>query len=1139
MIRRFFRKYKGLLILIRNPSFMKLKILTFNWHEPYLCLLSRMNHEFLVVEPEIAPDHYRKWDKNMRTVPDNVCLISMEQALENLEQGEIDCIIAHNVKDLIEVRDYSLPKIMVFHNCLTTEIKLGNDKVNRKDYLKKITPLFEGVTKIFISELKRTDWDMKGEIILPGLDVSEYGGYTGSEKVVLRVGNLLKERDLMMGYSFSEKVLKTHPLLTLGMNPGISESRISDGFSDLLNQFQSNRVYINTTVDGFEDGYNLAMLEAMATGMPVVTSENKTSPICDGINGFSSNDPDHLNRCIGNLMQDPVLAKEMGENARKTVVEKFPINKFIQSWSRGVELAINDFLKRTGIDLQGDVTPFADKSRKNILMDFFSYPATTAHYMERALRQHHNVMTCGAQINDEIKKCWNLEALNWEVTPQDISRENATPLKQVLDQLPHGWKPDFYFWMETGLSSLPTDLQEYDLPKVCYLIDTHINYEKHVDIAGHFEFTFLAQKVYVEKMKDAGIKNVFWLPLACDPDIHGKVEQEKTWDVGFVGTIPETRNRRKTLLEKIGSRFNLSCERKFMDEMAEHYSRSKIVFNNAINNDLNMRVFEALCSGSLLLTDGASGSGLEDMFENRKHLIIYEDENIENLIAHYLDDAKERELIAEQGRQEVLKNHTYAHRAENLMNVLNREVELYAKDSNDMEKSENYYKNIRHDLIPLVPEDANCILEVGCAEGMTGNELKKRPGVFVAGIETNETAAEMARKVLDDVITGDIESMDIPYSPSVFDCIIFADVLEHLVNPLDVLKKMSKLLKKDGTVIMSIPNVQFYGVVHQLIEGNWTYQKEGILDETHLRFFTFKEIEKLVKEAGLSIQQVEETLDPQYEKFSNENHTALKFGRLSIDGLTPEEIRRFFVFQYKIVAGKAMVDIHNETPDENMVMEKLLTDALNHFDKAEYEAAIGKYEEALEVDSTSPEALVGVGNCCMRLQNPQKAEANFIKAKTYDAECQKAWLGLGLLELYKENAKQAEIYLRKTIKINPQSDKAFCALGILKTNANDLKEAKEYFCRALDANIDNLLALKSLIEVSYKTEDFDRAQNYLKHFLEVYPANINMLFAMAGIQFKRGEIEDSLQTLDTVLLLDPKHQYALDFQNSVRTVSVE
>ncbi|MBC8283981.1 MAG: hypothetical protein H8E32_09225 [Nitrospinae bacterium] len=290
---------------------------------------------------------------------------------------------------------------------------------------------------------------------------------------------------------------------------------------------------------------------------------------------------------------------------------------------------------------------------------------------------------------------------------------------------------------------------------------------------------------------------------------------------------------------------------------------------------------------------------------------------------------------------------------------------------------------------------------------------------------------------------------------------------------------MSKLLKKDGTVIMSIPNVQFYGVVHQLIEGNWTYQKEGILDETHLRFFTFKEIEKLVKEAGLSIQRIEETLDPQYENFSNENHTALKLGRLSIDGLTPEEIRRFFVFQYKIVAGKAMVDIQNETPDENMVMENLLADALNYFDNAEYEVSLSKYEEALAVDSTSAEALAGVGNCCMKLQNPQKAEVSFIKAKTHDAGNYKAWLGLGLLELYKENTKQAEIYLRKVIEINPQSDKAFCALGILKTNTNDLKEAEECFCHALDVNIDNLLAIKSLIEISYKTENFDRAQNFL------------------------------------------------------------
>ncbi|MEK9628989.1 MAG: glycosyltransferase [Nitrospinota bacterium] len=1122
---------------------MKLKILTFNWHEPYLCLLSKMDHDFLVVEPEIAPENFRKWDQKMRPLPNNFELLSMIQAQNKLEQGEIDCIIAHNVKDLIAVKDYSLPKVIVFHNALTTEIGLGKGKVDREEYLDKITPLLEGTTRVFISPMKQADWNMEGSIILPGFDISEYGGYTGETKKVLRVGNLLKERDLMMGYSFGEQVVGNHPLLTLGMNPEIPGSRISDGFEDLLNQYKNNRVYLNTTVDGYEDGYNMAMLEAMATGMPVIASSNKTSPILDGENGFCSDDPEYLNRCIDILMKDPVLAERMGKNARRTVSEKFPIHKFLQSWNGVVESAIKDFLKKTGINIQADSQPFSEKSRKNILMDFVSYPATTAHYLERALRKNHNVMTCGAQINDEIIKNWNLENLKWEVTPQDIPRSNNTSLKEVLDQLPHGWNPDFYLWVETGLSGVPTDLKNHDLPKVCYLIDTHINYEKHVEIARNFDFVFLAQKSYVEKMEAEGIENVFWLPLACDPDIHGKVEVDKNWDVGFVGTIPQTWNRRKALLEKIGSSFDLNCERKFMEEMAEHYSQSKIVFNNAINSDLNMRVFEALCSGSMLLTDPAQGSGLEEMFEDKKHLVFYNDETINEQISYYLKHDDERQLIAEQGRQEVLDKHTYQHRVRDLISVLDKNMSDSNHNSSATDKPENYYKNIRHDLLPLIPEDANCILEVGCAEGMTGRELKKRHGVFVAGIEMNESAAEKAREGLDDVITGNIESMDLPYSPSAFDCVVFADVLEHLVDPLSALTKVNKVLKEDGTVVMSIPNVQFYGVVHQLIEGNWTYQKEGILDETHLRFFTYKEIEKLMEEAGLRIQHVEETLDPQYNNFSNGKHSAIKFGRLSIDQLTPEEIRRFFVFQYKIVAKKVKVASLNQTinPDEDQskIMETLLTEAANYFEEGNYETSLKSYERVLKAHPTSSEALVGVGNCYMRLQNPNKAEESFIKAKTHDSQNYKAWLGLGILEIFRKNLKQAEIHLNRAVDLNPKSDKAFCALGILKSDLNEYQQSENHFCRALELNIENLLANKSLIELSYKTENFENAYKYLKRFLELHPANINMLFTLAGIEYKMGKIEDSLRTVEDVLIIDPNYKLALDFKNNVRTVSVD
>lgn len=109
---------------------------------------------------------------------------------------------------------------------------------------------------------------------------------------------------------------------------------------------------------------------------------------------------------------------------------------------------------------------------------------------------------------------------------------------------------------------------------------------------------------------------MIWLPLACDEEIHSGKAAEKLCDVGFVGTVDSAPERRKRLLNELSSHFNLNCQRKFMDEMAAVF-RVQNCFNNAINQDLNMRVFEAMCSGSLLVTDRATGSGLEEMFTDK------------------------------------------------------------------------------------------------------------------------------------------------------------------------------------------------------------------------------------------------------------------------------------------------------------------------------------------------------------------------------------------------------------------------------------------------------------------------------------------------------------------------------------------
>ena len=1121
---------------------MKLKILSFNWHEPYLCLLARTGHEFFIEEPEIATGHHRRWNENMRSVPENVCLISKTIAQEMLELGEFDLIIAHNIKDLIEVREYSLPKIFVFHNCLTTEISLTKDQVNRKEYLEQVGFLLKDVNKVFISEKKREDWGLSGELILPGLDIDNYGGYRGDRKTVLQVGNLLQERDLMMGYTTSKKITGNHPLTTLGINPNISNSRLSEGFQDLLENYRRCRVFINTTVDEYEDGYNLSMLEAMATGMPVVSSWNKSSPIRDGENGYISKDSSYLNRCIDFLLKNPEEAIRIGEKGQKTVQNKFPLHKFLNSWQKVIQQSVVEFLERTGVNLKKTIIPFQEKIRKNILMDFVSYPATTAHYLERAFRKNHNVITCGSHINEEVIKLWNLEALNWEVTPQDIYRGDKITLKEVMEALPNEWQPDFYLWIETGLSDIPVDLRELGLPKVCYLIDTHINFDQHLEIAKNFDFVFLAQKAYLQSMVQAGIKNVVWLPLACDPEIHGKVEVSKTCDVGFVGSISSKLDRRKNLLDKIQKQFDLDCQRKFMNEMAEHFSASHIIFNNAINNDLNMRVFEALCSGSLLVTDRCLGSGLDEFFTDKKHLAIYDDENLEQTISYYLKNVAERERIASEGRKEVLARHTYGHRTDTMILVLEKKIgNIDEKEPVLMnEQSPSYYENVRNDLIPLVPMGAKYILEVGCAAGMTGRELKKRSGVFVAGIELNAEAAKVAKNILDDVVHGDIEKIDLPYNESSFDCILFADVLEHLVDPLSALLKVHHLLKEDGVVVASIPNVQFHGVIHKLIEGNWAYEKEGILDETHLRFFTYKEIVKLFSQAGYSIQKVEEVLDPQYEKFVELNSTTLSFGRTQVKDLTPEEIKRFFVFQYKVIASPIKVN-KNEAVDMPKDLEALdqtdhlLLKASEVLDSGNSDIALKLFDDIVKKYPDNTKALIGMGDCYMKLQTPDKARACYDQACLKEPNNSRGWLHSGLLALHNNDNKKADVCFRKCLDIDTNNDKAYCGLGMVRNNMNDLDGAVDYFCMSLDSNPENLSACKFLLELSYKLKQFEKIDIYLSEYLEFHPANLNMRFGLAGIQYKRGNFEDSIKNLECIVALNPEHQSAQEMLESIRT----
>jgi spore maturation protein CgeB len=175
----------------------------------------------------------------------------------------------------------------------------------------------------------------------------------------------------------------------------------------------------------------------------------------------------------------------------------------------------------------------------------------------------------------------------------------------IIEKVDPKDKPDIFILSEGVLDFFPKGIEKLSIPTVWYAIDQHIHLYIHLIQAGLFDFVFIAMKDYIEKFREAGCRNVYWLPLACDPDVHRKFDVEKIYDISFVGNIFEkVHDDRRKLIERLSRRFDLNLQKdKFLDEVALIYSQSKIVFNKSANNDLNMRVFEALSSGSMLLTD--------------------------------------------------------------------------------------------------------------------------------------------------------------------------------------------------------------------------------------------------------------------------------------------------------------------------------------------------------------------------------------------------------------------------------------------------------------------------------------------------------------------------------------------------------
>lgn len=166
-----------------------------------------------------------------------------------------------------------------------------------------------------------------------------------------------------------------------------------------------------------------------------------------------------------------------------------------------------------------------------------------------------------------------------------------------------------------------------------------------------------------------------------------------------------------------------------------------------------------------------------------------------------------------------------------------------------------YFNIVRRDISPLLPVHARNVLEIGCGAGATLEWLQSSGRAnTTTGIEPSGPAAALARTRIDRLLEGPVEQHLDGLEPEAYDLLLCLDVLEHLVDPWAVLKRLRECLRPGGSVIVSLPNVRHHGVVLPLLfGGQWKYCDAGILDRTHLRFFGQRSARELVTQAGLKL----------------------------------------------------------------------------------------------------------------------------------------------------------------------------------------------------------------------------------------------------------------------------------------------
>lgn len=326
---------------------MTLKILTFNHHESFLTSIAKTGFDFDVVEQKGSLN--LSWNPASPLRPHNMNPVSFDDELKSrLKSGYYDVVLCHTIKNLIWMMPYKNSRyIFVAHIHLFQQSILEKLKAFVKKFIFNRFSSSRPCKLIAVTRNKVHSWNVGGDVIVnvpSNIKPANSDSFTPnatppSESTVhpvIFVSNQMEKRGDEAGYKVIQFLSTKIQMTVIGNNPGFPGGVIPDTYESFQCSFRKGLVYVFPVRPPYDE-FNLAMLEAMKLGMPVVCFQHPLSPIIHNVNGLVANSYDQMLRQLKFLVGNPGERKRLGEAAKITIAEHFSESVFVQSWIKAIQ----------------------------------------------------------------------------------------------------------------------------------------------------------------------------------------------------------------------------------------------------------------------------------------------------------------------------------------------------------------------------------------------------------------------------------------------------------------------------------------------------------------------------------------------------------------------------------------------------------------------------------------------------------------------------------------------------------------------------------------------------------------------------------------------------------------------------------